>query len=202
MKTNAPDWLFIPALLFWGFVLIRILRGLMRGGVKAYRDRLTRKAHLEAQRIHTEAVSRELPTKGIPDFYLDKPRFAIFCYGRAAIEAYLRVTESQYRNNSGYPPDWEWRRYVVLRRDSKTCTRCNTVSGELHVHHCLPISEGGLHGLENLITLCRACHSLEHPSNKLLRRGRFNGPYFRRATRKTSQAAKSPSDRWPGSNSR
>lgn len=33
----------------------------------------------------------------------------------------------------------------------------------LQVHHLVQRSEGGTHDLENLLTLCRVCHSRIHP---------------------------------------
>ena len=164
------QWWWLPALVFWGLVLSRIFKDVVRAVVRGYRKRRDRKSGLQAERLHRLAVSRDLPTKGIPDFYLDKPRLAIFWFGKEAVDAYLRITEPKHRNSAGYPPDWEWRRYVVLRRDTKTCKGCGAGGGELHVHHIKPISNKGTHDLGNLLTLCRRCHSVEHPGNELLAR--------------------------------
>lgn len=65
-----------------------------------------------------------------------------------------------------YPEDWEERRRKVYERDDYECQICgyrgNVGEGKLHAHHITPISDGGGHELENLVTLCRSCHSGVH----------------------------------------
>jgi 5-methylcytosine-specific restriction endonuclease McrA len=54
-------------------------------------------------------------------------------------------------------------RPCVLSRDSYTCRRCKDPSSKpLDVHHRKPRSRGGQHTMENLVTLCRLCHSAVH----------------------------------------
>lgn len=72
----------------------------------------------------------------------------------------------------GYPPDWEAHRTAVYRRDDYTCRNCGTKSGphvpegrqgvRLHAHHVAPKSQGGSNRLDNLVTLCEACHNRVH----------------------------------------
>jgi HNH endonuclease len=57
----------------------------------------------------------------------------------------------------GYPDDWHQRRTDCLRRDGYCCRLCGS-RDRLHVHHVKPISFGGIHDLQNLVTLCNACH--------------------------------------------
>ncbi len=62
----------------------------------------------------------------------------------------------------GYPPFWSYVRDVVLNTDKGRCQ----ISGcpnrtELHVHHKRPLSQGGSHKIENLVTLCVFHHSLQ-----------------------------------------
>lgn len=90
-----------------------------------------------------------------------------------------------------YPEDWPIRQREVLNRDKSHCqvTGCiNCASwgdSPLHVHHKTAISEGGLHELWNLITLCEFHHGLLHLPNRLLREeirsARFSlvSPYWR-----------------------
>jgi 5-methylcytosine-specific restriction endonuclease McrA len=65
---------------------------------------------------------------------------------------------------NGYPPDWSDRCAMVKSRDRYKCTACSYPADfrrktrELHVHHIIPISEGGTNDLDNLITLCHICH--------------------------------------------
>lgn len=66
-----------------------------------------------------------------------------------------------------YPADWDQRRKTVYQRDGYTCQRCGAGGGpngnhELHAHHITPISAGGSHQLDNLLTLCRNCHNAVH----------------------------------------
>lgn len=68
---------------------------------------------------------------------------------------------------SGYPDDWDQRRKKTYRRDGYECQRCGAKGGhmgdtELHAHHKLPKSQGGSHSLDNLETICKECHELEH----------------------------------------
>lgn len=74
--------------------------------------------------------------------------------------------------HSNYPPDWQKRRRTVFERDDFSCQICAFTSppGEetnkpLHAHHQTKISDGGGHGLDNLVTLCEDCH-IEIHSNK------------------------------------
>lgn len=69
-----------------------------------------------------------------------------------------------------YGPNWEEQREVALDRDGHECVKCG--SGEdLNVHHKVPLRNFDrdkprwherANALENLITLCRACHSEVH----------------------------------------
>lgn len=63
-------------------------------------------------------------------------------------------------------------RMEVLKRDSMRCMicgqrPCNDVQVELEVHHITPWSTGGLTEMENLITLCTACHDGLKPHGEL-----------------------------------
>ena len=51
----------------------------------------------------------------------------------------------------------------VSDRARHHCTECGATDEELHVHHILPLSQGGTHDPDNLITLCRRCHANMHP---------------------------------------
>lgn len=75
------------------------------------------------------------------------------------------------------PPDWNWRRFQVLKRSSYSCSQCGSDS-RLHVHHVVPFSRGGTHHLSNLTVLCERCHSLQggtgHDLIRSKRRNRLN----------------------------
>gem|GEM_PF-2616141 len=81
-----------------------------------------------------------------------------------ALSGFLDVVfESELKDNSeflrvkGYPPDWEERQRSCLTRDGYKCRICGKTKN-LHIHHIKPISFGGIHSLQNLITLCKTCH--------------------------------------------
>jgi ssDNA-binding Zn-finger/Zn-ribbon topoisomerase 1 len=62
----------------------------------------------------------------------------------------------------GYPPFWKYLRSVVIGRDSNRCQVTGCPSRlELHVHHMRPVSVGGTHSPENLVSLCDFHHALE-----------------------------------------
>ena len=62
----------------------------------------------------------------------------------------------------GYPPFWKYLRSIVISRDSNRCQVTGCPSRlELHVHHILPVSEGGAHSPDNLVSLCDFHHALE-----------------------------------------
>lgn len=54
----------------------------------------------------------------------------------------------------GYPPFWKYLRAVVINRDSNRCQVTGCPSRlELHVHHMRPVSKGGAHSPDNLVSL-------------------------------------------------
>jgi 5-methylcytosine-specific restriction enzyme A len=66
-----------------------------------------------------------------------------------------------------YPDDWDRRRQRVYQRDDYQCVNCQRRGGphgdvELHAHHIVPKSRGGVHRMSNLITVCKACHVAVH----------------------------------------
>lgn len=66
-----------------------------------------------------------------------------------------------------YPSNWDTVRREVYHRDDYQCQDCRTKGGpdddtELHVHHVVPLSQGGLNKRSNLKTLCEKCHKVAH----------------------------------------
>lgn len=153
---------------------------------EAILDFLSPSRRYEREKLGQEL--QELVTTGIPQAYLRNPEAALRRWGKPAWNAWLGITEPKYRLTSGSPPDWSWRRLAVLHRDGKRCVQCGSdglkelrnkrrrlsrrprfhPEGGLHVHHRVPVSRGGWHGLDNLVTLCLHCHALEHPDNEML----------------------------------
>jgi hypothetical protein len=52
-------------------------------------------------------------------------------------------------------------RAAVRARDGEKCTRCEATE-DLALHHILPVSEGGKHRADNLVTACWTCHKQMH----------------------------------------
>ena len=78
----------------------------------------------------------------------------------------------------GYGENCENLRKAVLKRDDHTCQRCREDRGPLQAHHIIPRSQGGLDTLENLITVCRPCHAVQHPDNAVFDDSRPNATLF------------------------
>jgi 5-methylcytosine-specific restriction endonuclease McrA len=80
----------------------------------------------------------------------------------------LKAAETRYHEEcasyKSYPPDWRWRRQIILLRDHHHCTNCGWPQGflrqtrEFHIHHVKSLAKGGDNSLENLTTLCHICH--------------------------------------------
>lgn len=73
---------------------------------------------------------------------------------------------------AAYGPDWDMLRQEILDRDSYTCQEesasCN---GPLQIHHRVPLSQGGVNGPANLVTLCYYHHSRKHAHMRVQSRG-------------------------------
>jgi len=84
----------------------------------------------------------------------------------------------------GYGPNWDKLRKKTLERDNYTCQRCGYDPGctgrsvPLQAHHIVPRSDGGADSLDNLITLCRSCHGVQHPKNESFDDDRPLAPLF------------------------
>lgn len=83
---------------------------------------------------------------------------------RHALEAAETLYHDECVSYKSYPPDWEWRRQIVLARDNHHCRNCGWPMSilsrrrEFHIHHITLLARGGDNSLENLITLCHVCH--------------------------------------------
>ena len=56
-----------------------------------------------------------------------------------------------------------WRRirlqYITLHPLCEQCVKENRLTPTEEVHHILPLADGGTHDDENLVALCKSCHS-------------------------------------------
>jgi 5-methylcytosine-specific restriction endonuclease McrA len=80
-----------------------------------------------------------------------------------------------YQNFWDLPPDWEWRRRMVINRD-KVCKECGRKMDNskvpFHIHHAIPKSlPEGNHALTNLALLCEICHS-KKPGHEMVKAAR------------------------------
>jgi hypothetical protein len=86
--------------------------------------------------------------------------------GRCALHpkasGYNKIKLSRHQRGYGYA--WEKLRAIVLRRDGGLCVPCKSVGvfkvGN-SVDHIIPKSQGGDDSLENLQTICKACHTVK-----------------------------------------
>ena len=80
------------------------------------------------------------------------------------------MTKSEYAQQLK-SPEWKAKRLEILKRDDYKCTKCGETK-KLHVHH-LSYTRGcnaWEYPNEQLITLCKGCHSEEHPESTRSRR--------------------------------
>lgn len=69
-----------------------------------------------------------------------------------------------------YGPYWESIRKTVLQRDNyRCCYEDGRCGGPLQIHHIRPLSKGGTNDTNNLLTLCKNHHGLQHPDNPAFR---------------------------------
>lgn len=109
------------------------------------------------------------------------------------MKVWLLKGEKINREATGYPVDWEKRRYWVAKQAHGKCEICGILlvthfppfwkffnddyfmhlrlNG--HIHHKIPLSQNGDHSFENLALLCIECHKSAHPENKSLGRWPF-----------------------------
>jgi 5-methylcytosine-specific restriction endonuclease McrA len=118
-----------------------------------------------SERSLAESVLNPVIAKAVADFEKYKPDFQNSSPTAQHQESKERwENEARYRRTSGgtNPPDWPKRRAVVYDRDQGRCRRCGRELELIrcHIHHVKRRSEGGDHSLDNLVTLCRDCHTL------------------------------------------
>lgn len=75
-------------------------------------------------------------------------------------ESVIIVTKWDEITGDARPPAHIWRslREQVFERDDYTCHYCGSRGVRLECDHVLPVSRGGGHDLDNLVTACFACN--------------------------------------------
>lgn len=75
------------------------------------------------------------------------------------------------RKHYGHADNWEKLREIILERDCFTCQACGVSfkdnTGFLHVHHMIRLVDGGGNDFNNLMTLCRNCHTYIHRFDRI-----------------------------------
>ena len=79
----------------------------------------------------------------------------------------LKRTALKQRSSKKARTDREWPavRAAVIERDGGMCQAlvAKDCTGRAeHVHHIVRRSQGGLHDMDDLVSLCRACHDYCH----------------------------------------
>lgn len=94
----------------------------------------------------------------------------------------LSHKSASFANSPRTPADWPRRRQQVHSTDKGLCRRCGTSVPleKCHIHHMVRRSAGGNHSIDNLVTLCRDCHSLMPEHDKVT-----GGPFYARRDRYT-----------------
>jgi len=91
-----------------------------------------------------------------------EPQLRHFHDPKAELTPRDRLIIKIFNNWPGYPPFWRYLRKVVIERDGNRCQVSGCPSRvELHIHHKIPVSQGGEHVPTNLVTLCGFHHALE-----------------------------------------
>lgn len=82
-------------------------------------------------------------------------------YGEEFLNQVLNSVSFKQRQKQIFRDEFLAVRTAVLKRDNYTCVNSGRTGGELHVHHIVPRNEGGTNNLDNLVTLCERCHSVQ-----------------------------------------
>ena len=92
----------------------------------------------------------------------EEPLIRHFYDPKAVLTDHDRRVLSVFDHWPGYPPYWEYVQKIVLDRDNKRCQVTGCPSRvQLNLHHIVPLSKGGSHAPDNLVTLCEFHHALE-----------------------------------------
>jgi hypothetical protein len=86
---------------------------------------------------------------------------------QAAANARLKALQTMPYREYLQTPEWQEKRKQKLRSARYRCQVCNTGKTELNVHHRTYERRGNEH-LNDLIVLCKDCHSLFHQQGKIV----------------------------------
>ena len=91
--------------------------------------------------------------------------------------AYVREHSLVYKDWKAYLDSDEWQtlRRLALRRDGYTCQLCGEAKN-LHVHHISYEHIGTARELEDIVSLCGACHDAVHQAHNRQSSRRWSRP--------------------------
>lgn len=139
---------------------------------------------LQGKRRPLPGICEAIKLYGSESVYFDKPKYVAngccpFCGKKVESKRRTYCTDECARRFQNYTV-WNRGRGAygtqILYRDNFTCQDCGgfhafcneysiylpVSDGELHIHHIVPVSEGGGDEPSNLITLCEECHKKIH----------------------------------------
>lgn len=82
-------------------------------------------------------------------------------YGEEFLSEVSNSVSQKERQKQIFEDEFLAVRTAVLKRDNYRCVNCRKTGKHLHAHHIVPRSEGGTNDLDNLVTLCERCHSVQ-----------------------------------------
>lgn len=99
--------------------------------------------------------------KSIAEKYIKhilQPSINVYSYDKGFVD--IKSVPKEKLNRATHPK----LRMKIFNRDKRRCKICgaspaNNEHVELHIHHIIPYSSGGLTDENNLITLCHTCHN-------------------------------------------
>ncbi len=108
-----------------------------------------------------------------------EPQVRHFHDSKAKLTARDRTILKIFNNWPGYPPFWAYLRQVVIDKDGNRCQVSGCPSRvELHIHHKIPVAQGGEHIPTNLVALCSFHHALEPSEGHERIWGKIKTQYF------------------------
>lgn len=121
-----------------------------------------------------------------------KPVLKSFYDPQAILTNFDKKVLHVFNHWPGYPPFWDYLRDRILERDNQRCqvTGCPSRT-ELHLHHKRPISSGGSHTPENLVTLCAFHHGIQPDPGHERIWGNIKTQYFTLVSKHTRHNRKS-----------
>ena len=91
-------------------------------------------------------------------------RLATFDGWRVVLRAY-HLGLLSYPDAATRPDERTWQAlaHEIRVEDGMRCNVCGSKNEAMHVHHIIPLGEGGTNSRRNLVTLCHGCHLAQHP---------------------------------------